>query len=155
MMPDQARELLRNEKKFLMRVLKDFSPEHADFAPAAGMMTVSQQIRHIAETMSWFRKGAFEGTFDMDFERLEGRLREPVTIEQALAELEHAYEDYDSFLAGCTPEDLAEPMAPNPVFGELPRLVVFSAQTDHTAHHRGALTVYLRMLGVKPELIYT
>ncbi len=155
MTPDHARETLKVEHQFLMRVLKDFQPEHADYSPAEGMMTVAQQIRHIADTLQWFRRGAFEGNFDMDFERLEARIREPVTLQQAMLELERAYEDYDQFLAGLGPSDLTRPMAPNPVFGEAPRQVIFSAQTDHTAHHRGALTVYLRLLGVKPELIYT
>jgi uncharacterized damage-inducible protein DinB len=31
---------------------------------------------------------------------------------------------------------------------------VILAQGDHTAHHRGALSVYLRLLGVVPPMVY-
>jgi len=35
-----------------------------------------------------------------------------------------------------------------------PRLVVIGAISDHTAHHRGALTVYARLLGKEPKMPY-
>jgi uncharacterized damage-inducible protein DinB len=38
--------------------------------------------------------------------------------------------------------------------GGAPRLSVIGAISDHTAHHRGALTVYSRLLGKVPKLPY-
>jgi uncharacterized damage-inducible protein DinB len=38
--------------------------------------------------------------------------------------------------------------------GGLPRYAIVSALTDHTAHHRGALTVYARLLGLVPPMPY-
>ena len=38
--------------------------------------------------------------------------------------------------------------------GGLPRSAIFGAITDHTAHHRGALTVYARLLGKTPPMPY-
>ena len=41
-----------------------------------------------------------------------------------------------------------------PIMGGLPRMAIFGAITDHTAHHRGALTVYARLQGVVPPMPY-
>ena len=38
--------------------------------------------------------------------------------------------------------------------GGQPRLAIFGALTDHTAHHRGALSVYTRLLGKVPPMPY-
>lgn len=151
---DQARKALQSERSFLMKIVAGFKPEEGDFAPVEGMMSVAQQIRHIADTVNWFRRGAFEGEFNMDFTALEARLREEVALEEAVAELNAAYDGYDAFLRTLESNALGEPMAMNPILGAAPRSAAITAQADHTAHHRGALTVYLRLLGRKPEVIY-
>jgi uncharacterized damage-inducible protein DinB len=33
-------------------------------------------------------------------------------------------------------------------------MAIFGAITDHTAHHRGALTVYARLAGAVPPMPY-
>jgi uncharacterized damage-inducible protein DinB len=38
--------------------------------------------------------------------------------------------------------------------GGLSRMAIFSAITDHTAHHRGALTVYARLNKLVPPMPY-
>jgi uncharacterized damage-inducible protein DinB len=45
-------------------------------------------------------------------------------------------------------------LAPGPIMGGQPRFVIFGALTDHSAHHRGALTVYSRLLGKVPPMPY-
>ena len=45
-----------------------------------------------------------------------------------------------------------------PITGEImkgaPKLAVVGAITDHTAHHRGALSVYARLLDKTPKMPY-
>jgi len=53
-----------------------------------------------------------------------------------------------------TAEEWATPLAPGPIMGGAPRLAVFSAIAEHTAHHRGALSVYSRLLGKVPPMPY-
>ena len=36
-----------------------------------------------------------------------------------------------------------------------PKLVIVNVIKDHTAHHRGALSVYVRLLGKTPTMPYT
>ena len=40
------------------------------------------------------------------------------------------------------------------IMGGAPRLAIFGAINDHTAHHRGALTVYARLNGIVPPMPY-
>jgi uncharacterized damage-inducible protein DinB len=46
------------------------------------------------------------------------------------------------------------PIADGPIMGGAPRMAIFGAITDHTAHHRGALTVYARLGGAVPPMPY-
>jgi uncharacterized damage-inducible protein DinB len=51
-------------------------------------------------------------------------------------------------------QEMTAPMPDNPIFGPAPRMLVIHANADHTAHHRGALSVYLRLLGKTPKMPY-
>jgi uncharacterized damage-inducible protein DinB len=50
--------------------------------------------------------------------------------------------------------DLMTLLPPGPIMGGVPRMAIFGAITDHTAHHRGALTVYARVSGIVPPMPY-
>jgi uncharacterized damage-inducible protein DinB len=50
--------------------------------------------------------------------------------------------------------DLLTPLPEGPIMGGVPRIAIFGAIVDHTAHHRGALTVYARLQGVVPPMPY-
>ncbi len=146
---------MRREKKCLLNVLSGFKPEHGEFIPEEGMMSVAQQIRHIAFTVKWFREGAFGAGFNMDFEALEAENRKEISLADALAEVAREYDEFAAYVEPMSETELMQPFPPNPVFGEIPRIAVFSAQMDHTAHHRGSLAVYLRLLGITPKMPYT
>jgi uncharacterized damage-inducible protein DinB len=53
-----------------------------------------------------------------------------------------------------SPEDLAVALPEGLVMGGAPRFAVFGAIQDHTAHHRGVLTVYSRLRGHTPAMPY-
>ena len=53
-----------------------------------------------------------------------------------------------------TREELAAPIAAGPIMGGAPRSAILSSIADHTAHHRGALTVCARLRGKQPALPY-
>ena len=58
--------------------------------------------------------------------------------------LETAYANAIGFLRSRSPEDLARPLPPGPVMGGQPLSDIVWGMVEHTAHHRGALTVYTR-----------
>ena len=75
-------------------------------------------------------------------------------IEDPGGTLEAAYANAIHFLRSRSPEDLARPLPPGPVMGGQPITEIVWAMVEHTAHHRGALTVYSRMIGKVPVMPY-
>jgi uncharacterized damage-inducible protein DinB len=142
-------------KAFFLRSIGCFRPADAGFTPAAGMFTVAGQIAHAALTVDWFIAGAFSPSgFDMNFAAHEAEARQITTLEQAIGRFTASYDAASARFAAATMADLNVPIAAGPIMGGAPRLAVVEAMADHTAHHRGALTVYARMLGLTPAMPY-
>jgi uncharacterized damage-inducible protein DinB len=119
------------------------------------MMTVAQQVAHTAQTLDWFVEGAnrSEG-FDLDFDKHAKAVAAVTSLAAARKWLDTAYANAIQFLRSRSPEDLAKPLPAGPVMGGQPISEVVWAMVEHTAHHRGALTVYSRMLGKVPPMPY-
>jgi uncharacterized damage-inducible protein DinB len=119
------------------------------------MMTVAQQVAHVAFTIDWFVEGAFrpEG-FDMDFERHMNEIRKVTSLAEARAMVDAAFERAVQTIGSKSAAELAAPLPAGPVMGGLPKGAICGGITDHTAHHRGALTIYARLRGHVPEMPY-
>jgi uncharacterized damage-inducible protein DinB len=119
------------------------------------MMTVAQQVAHTAQTLEWFIDGVVRpGGFDLDFEKHAGEVAKVTSLGAARKALDAAYAKVLEFLRSRSPEQLAAPLAPGPIMGGQPISDLVWAMVEHTAHHRGALTVYSRMLGKVPPMPY-
>jgi uncharacterized damage-inducible protein DinB len=68
--------------------------------------------------------------------------------------LDGAYAQAISYLQTLSSDDLAKPLPAGPVMGGKPTVDIFWGIVEHTAHHRGALTVYSRLLGKVPAMPY-
>ena len=68
--------------------------------------------------------------------------------------MEKAYANAIAFLRSKSAEDLAQPLPAGPIMGGQPISDIVWAMVEHTAHHRGALTVYSRLLGKVPPMPY-
>jgi uncharacterized damage-inducible protein DinB len=152
---EQAAIELENARDFFNRSTRNLTEEHSGFAPAPEMMTVAQQVAHVAQTIDWFMHGAFrpEG-FAMDFEEQAKALMEYTSLAAARGWFEKAVDSAKSAVAGQSDADLLAPLPPGPIMGGAPRFAIFSAITDHTAHHRGVLTVYARLNRIVPPMPY-
>ena len=118
-------------------------------------MTVAQHVAHTAQTLDWFIEGASrrEG-FDLDFEKQAKALKAVTSLRAARQALETAFGKAIHYLQSRSPEELASPLPPGPVMGGQPISEIVWAMVEHTAHHRGALTVYSRELGKTPVMPY-
>lgn len=145
---------LKSAQDFFNRSTRCLTEEDSNFAPAPGTWTVAQQVAHAAQTVDWFFEGAFrpEG-FAMDFERMGAEVGQVQSLTEARAWLARSFERALADLAGRSPEELREPLPPGVMEGQ-PRAAIIGALMDHTAHHRGALTVYARLLGKVPAMPY-
>ena len=142
-------------KDFFDRSTRVLDEGDSQFCPRDGMMSVAQQVAHAAQTLDWFVQGASrpEG-FDLDFETHAKALAAMTSLAAARQALEAAYSNAITFLRSRTPEDLAKPLPAGPIMGGQPVSDIVWAMVEHTAHHRGALTVYSRLLGKTPPMPY-
>lgn len=151
---DFATQVLMS-KEFFDRSTRVLEEGDSQFRPREGMMTVAQQVAHTAQTIEWFIDGASrpEG-FDLNFAEHARALAEVRSLAEARHRLDNAFARAADFLRSKSPEELAQPLPPGPVMGGQPIRAIIGSMVEHTAHHRGALTVYSRLLGKVPPMPY-
>jgi uncharacterized damage-inducible protein DinB len=142
-------------KEYFDRSTRVLEEKDSNYAPAEGMFTVAQQVAHAAQTIEWFVDGAFaESGFDFDFERLNKEVRAVTSLTAARAWMDRACEKGKFVIESYSEADWTALFPNNPITGEVPKFTIFFGITDHTAHHRGALTIYSRHLGYVPPMPY-
>ncbi len=146
---------LDNANEYFTRSTGQLREDDSGFAPADGVFTAANQVAHAAQTIDWFIDGAFNANgFDMDFEGHERQVRAVTSLTEARAAMKRAIDQAKAVVESRSDEEWAQPLPPGPIMGGLPRSAIFGAITDHTAHHRGALTVYARLAGKTPPMPY-
>lgn len=146
---------LEATKEYFDRSTKCLVEEDSTFAPTEGAMTTAQQVAHTAQTVDWFLEGAFrpEG-FDLDFEGLDKKIKTVDSLASAREWMDRAFAAAVEKLGSTSAEDLATPLPEGMIMGGAPRFAIVGAIQDHTAHHRGVLTVHSRMQGHTPAMPY-
>jgi uncharacterized damage-inducible protein DinB len=149
-----AHQILASQE-FFERSTRVLEEADSQFRPQADMMTAAQQVAHVAQTLDWFIEGASrpEG-FDLDFHAHALALEKVTSLAAAREMLKAAFANAISFLQTAGPEVLKRPLPAGPVMGGQPVSDIVWAMVEHTAHHRGALTVYSRQLGKVPKMPY-
>jgi len=145
---------LENSLKYLRTTLTSFGEDDSGFAPRPEMFTVAAHVAHVADTVDWFVEGAFGAGWDMDFEGHNRRAREVGSLDAAIGALERAYASAIDTVRAASDEELFTPISDERIMGGAPRSAIVSGITDHSAHHRGALSVYARLLGREPAMPY-
>lgn len=146
---------IKSMHEFFNNSTRCLSEQDSGFYPVSGTYTVAQQVAHVAHVIDWFIEGAFrpEG-FALDFEEQDKRIRAVKSLEAARdwfgKSVANAVEAINSRSEG----EWSEPLPAGPVMGGQPRSVIIGGICDHSAHHRGALTVYARLLGKVPSMPY-
>lgn len=154
MQMSQYMQALDMMKGFFDRTTSIFEEDDSQFAPRPGMFTVSQQVAHVAQTIDWFLDGAFGVGFDMEFEAHEAQVREFESLEAARDWLDRSVTNAKQIIGSKTKEEMLEPLPEGEIMGGIPRAGIIDAIADHTAHHRGSLAVYARMLDRQAPMPY-
>ncbi len=141
--------------EFFNRSTGCLTEEHSGACPKEGMMTAAQQVAHVADTVTWFMDGAFGEGFDMDFESHLADVLKVTSLSDARDMLKQNYALAIKKIEDTPMEELSKPFpADSPIMAGVPQYAIFPSIVEHTAHHRGALTVYSRMIGLTPAMPY-
>ena len=147
--------MLKNSLKYFQAMTSGFDEADSGFAPTPEMFTVAGQVAHAADTVSWFVEGAFGKGWNLDFEAFDARSRAVKSLAEANTRLDRAYERAIGTIEAATDEELNTPGPDERMFKGVPRARIVTGIVDHTAHHRGSLAVYLRVMGRKPTMPYS
>ena len=145
---------LSTSRDYFRKTLETLDEDDSGFAPRPGLFTVAAQVAHVAGTVDWFVEGAFGEGWDMDF---EGHLREAhaaTSLSEGLEWLERAYQRAIDVIGAASEEELNAPIRDPRIMEGQPCGAIVHGIADHTAHHRGALAVYSRLLGKEPTMPY-
>lgn len=141
-------------RQFFNRSTRCLLEEDSSFRPKNEIMTVAAHVAHAAQAIDWFRIGAFEGNWRMDFDVMQAETDVAPSLESARRELEAAWQRLREACERASEAELGATLPDNPILPGRPRYHVIEAIVDHTAHHRGALAVYARLAGRVPEMPY-
>lgn len=147
---------LESTERYFDKSTETLTEEDSGFTPKEGMMTVVQQVAHVAHTVEWFVEGATrpEG-FDMDFPAHREVISQVSSLQAAREWVQRAFRAAREMVDRESAEELSRPLPEGMVMGGQPRDSIVGAIVDHTAHHRGSLAVYARLLGHEPEMPYS
>ena len=145
---------LKTSHGYIRKMISIFGEEDAGFAPQPELYTVAGHIAHAADSVEWFVEGAFGEGWNMDFDGLIAAARAVETLEEAVAWLDRAFEKAIAAFEAASDDDLNAPIPDERIMPDASRCDIVWPLVDHTAHHRGALTVYARLLGKVPGMMY-
>jgi hypothetical protein len=148
-------EQLKMVKDYFDRSTRCLDEADSTFAPGEDSLTTAQQVAHVAQTVDWFMEGAFrpEG-FNLDFEEHAKQFLAVESLTEARAWLDRAFTAAIEKTAATSGEELTKSLPEGMVMGGAPRFAIYGGIQDHTAHHRGVLTVHSRLRGKTPAMPY-
>ncbi len=146
---------IRMMHEFFTNSTAVLSEDDSNHSPKPEMFTVAQHVAHTAQTIDWFLDGAFSSDgFDMNWDQHMEEVRKTNSLAAAREWLDRAVNRVVETIDSHPESVFMDKIVDGPIMGGVPRLAVFSAMADHTAHHRGALTVYARQLNKTPAMPY-
>ena len=143
-------------ERFFFKSIETLNSADALFKPQADMYSVCAHIHHVADSIEWFIDGAFKHAdgFAMNFEELIAQSHQQTDFDGSVSYARKAFAYAIECIGQQSEEQLLSPLPDGPIMGGAPRLAVVSGIVDHTAHHRGALSVYARLLGKVAPMPY-
>ncbi|MCB2201060.1 DinB family protein [bacterium] len=145
---------LRTMQDFFNKSISVLDEGDSKYQPHEKAWTVAKQMRHTTMTITWFTDAVFGKGFDMDWEKQFAYIDEAISFDEEKAAFDKAVDDACTAFGVLTEEQLDATIPDNEIMGPMPKRVIVGSITDHTAHHRGALATYARVLGKEPRMPY-
>jgi uncharacterized damage-inducible protein DinB len=155
--PDQAvflRNLylgtLKNESRTTKSILESVPANKADYRPDPISKTANELVRHIAAADNRFVEAVINGSFDTNPSMIPEDTKTPSEI---ASWYEQRYAKNFEALAKASPEQLTKIVDFRGMF-QRPAVTFLMFGLNHTIHHRGQLSSYLRCMDAKVPAIY-
>ena len=151
-------EQLEREAPISKRVLEQVPEGKPDWKPHDKSMPFAYLSNLVATMPSWLTMAVKQDELDLNPPGGQKYTPPPTdTTAKLLAAQQQSVAEALAALRGTTDSHLAtgwKLLAGGRVVMEQPRRVVIADTFTHLAHHRGQLTVYLRLLGAKVPSVY-
>lgn len=146
---------LQSCEEFFLRSINVLEEHDSDFAPFDEMIPVAKQVAHVAQTVDWFREAfiSSEG-FDLNFESHWDEVSKIDSLAEAKNWFVRSMKATREVISAANDSRFLESFPDGPVMGGSPRGSIVGGILEHTAHHRGSLAVYSRLLGKTPSMPY-
>jgi uncharacterized damage-inducible protein DinB len=147
---------LEQEARSTRRVLERVPEDKLEWRPHAKSRTLGELADHVAGIPGFISQMAMKETHDPS--QSTAPPSRSSSTEQVLARLDSGLEQARSVMSGLREDQLSQPFTlrfqGREVF-TIPRLAVLRTMLlNHWYHHRGQLTVYLRLLEVPVPAVY-
>lgn len=140
---------VKQETDRTRRIVSNVTDEHFDWRPHPKSMTLGELVGHVIELHSWVANGLSVEDFDL---ATMYQPFKPASVAEALQHLDVSFEENLKFINNSTEEDWAASWKMrfgDYVIAELPKAGAFRFIIQHhIVHHRGQLSVYLRLLDI-------
>jgi uncharacterized damage-inducible protein DinB len=155
---DAFLQQLARESDRSRRALEEMPEDQADWTPHEKSMAFGYLAQLVAIMPNWVAMQVSQPELDLAPKDGKGYQPEPLsTRADYLAALEAATLAARRALEGATDEHLMTPwrlLVGGTVVAEAPRHEMIQDTFTHLAHHRGQMTVYLRLLGATVPALY-
>jgi len=150
---EQMVRTMRQEMVTTSKVLAAIKEEQRDYRPDPKSRSAWQIATHIATADAWFLNSAMAGSFVFDGEAQAEAEAGLHTVPEAVAFYEQAVGAALDRVAAAPPDVLTRVVD---FFGmmQMPAVSYLTLTNNHSIHHRGQLSAYLRAMGSKVPDIY-
>jgi len=150
LLQDVLMPVLKVEHRVTRSVLEAVPAENADFRPDPFAKTAMELVRHIAAAENRFLETPINGEFNTTAGAIPDHLKTPAEIAAWYAgRFEHNFEA----LKKLNGEQLTKSVDFRGMF-QRPAVAFVQIGLNHSIHHRGQLSTYLRPMGGKVPAIY-
>jgi uncharacterized damage-inducible protein DinB len=147
---------LQAEAAVTRKCLERIPPEKFGYTPHEKSMTMVRLAAHVAEMVEWAK--ATVETTEMDFAKIDYKPFEPQTTAELVEYLDKNVREAVAALQNTSDEAMMEDWTlrnGEQVYFTMPRIQCLRGMVfNHIVHHRGQLSVYLRMNDIPVPSLY-
>jgi uncharacterized damage-inducible protein DinB len=133
----------QNAKDYTLEFAAVMPEDYYTYTPTPVEMTYREQLKHIAGNMVWLCSSYLDGSKTHIDPSIVGNSKKEI-----VAMMEQVFAYASKTITALTEKDLNEKV--DFISGEMTKRRILMLMSDHIAHHRGQLVVYLRMKNVEP-----